>query len=289
MKNQPDNRSDIYRISLNAEQKNDVRIMAFDYIDKGYSVLDVGCACGDLGELLHKNKECKMFGMEYDAGSIAIASGTHAYQSIHQIDLNDFNEKDYTQYFNYFDVITLLDVLEHLANPENVVSSLKKLLKKDAFLIISIPNIAFCDIKVGLLQDDFTYTDTGILDRTHIKFYTYKSISSMLTSLGLEVQECKPKVAYFSTNTLKVPGSIKRYIKKDPHSFVYQYIVKALPSDKAPSQLKQVNDVKMDIQWSAISGELGKLKRRNLISKIFPKDSFQHKMAKKLKSFFNNG
>ena len=285
MLNQDNDRSYIYKISLDVERVNDVRIMAYDYIDENSTVLDVGCACGDFGELINRDKGCIVHGMEYDAGSIDIAMHTNAYEAVHQVDLNTFDESKYTQYHQNFDTIVLLDVLEHILNPEEVLHSLKKYLKEDGFFIISLPNVAFCDIKIGLLQDEFTYTDTGILDKTHLKFYTYKSISSMVTRMGLEIYACQPKVDYFSIQTGNVPRSVIRYIKKDPHSFVYQYLIKVSPTLEDVKVLRQLNDTKMVIKWPMISQIIKKLKRRRQIATLFPKDTVQYKIAKKLKSF----
>jgi 2-polyprenyl-3-methyl-5-hydroxy-6-metoxy-1,4-benzoquinol methylase len=67
----------------------------------------VGCACGDFGKLL-KLKKCNVYGMEYDARSIDIASSTSAYQIVHQVDLNKFNANNYQQYLSFFDSITFL-------------------------------------------------------------------------------------------------------------------------------------------------------------------------------------
>lgn len=283
--NRSDDRSEIYKTALDLKEENDVRIIAYDYIAEKSTILDVGCACGDFGKLLY-TKNCNVYGMEYDVGSIKIASGTHAYKMIHQIDLNDFNENEYENYINYFDSITVLDILEHLLEPEQVLSYLTKLLKVDGNLIVSLPNISFCDIKVGLLNNDFTYTDTGILDRTHIKFYTHKSIADMMTHLNIEIYDCKPKVAYFSQNSINLPASIIRYIEKDPHSFIYQYVLHVKPSSKSRVELEKINRKMTDLSWDRISLELNQLKKRRWIQIVFPQGSLQNKMARKLKNSF---
>jgi len=276
-------RAEVYKVGLNKDEKNDVRVIAYDYTVENSTVLDVGCACGDFGKLL-SSKRCNVYGMEYDAGSIAIASSLGEYNSIYQINLNDFNEEEYEGYFSYFDSIVALDILEHLLDPEQVLVFLTKLLKVDGSLIISLPNVAFCDIKLGILNDEFTYTDTGILDKTHIKFYTYKSIVEMMTRLGLEIEECKSKVAYFSQSNIKAPALIKRYIKQDPLSFVYQYVLKVRVSNKNKIELEKTNKEKIDLKWNDISFELSKIKKNHLIKYFLPSGSLQFKIAKKIKT-----
>ncbi len=279
-----ENRSKVYKVELDIKEQNDVRVIAYNYTVENSTVLDVGCACGDFGKLL-SSKNCNVYGMEYDTGSITIASSLGVYKSIYQINLNNFNEQEYERYFTYFDSIAVLDILEHLLDPEQVLVFLMKLLNVNGNLIISLPNVAFCDIKLGLLNDEFTYTDTGILDKTHIKFYTYKSIAEMMTRLGLEIEECKPKVAYFSQNNIKAPALIKRYIKQDPHSFVYQYVLKVRVSNKNKIELEKINKEKIDLKWNDISFELNKIKKSHLISYLLPRGSWQYTIAKKIKTY----
>lgn len=278
-------RAEIYKVELNLTEKNDVRVIAYDYVTENSTTMDVGCACGDFGELL-KHKKCNVYGMEYDAGSVDIASNTGVYKKIHQVDLNKFRIENYPQYLHFFDSIAFLDVLEHTLEPEKVLFYFSSFLKDGGHFIISLPNISFCDIKVDILNNDFTYTDTGILDRTHIKFYTYKSISEMMTRLNVEISECKPKVAYFSRSCINLPSSIIRYIKKDPHSFVYQYVLKAKASTKNKTELKIVNNRMTNLEWNSVSVELNKLKRRRWVQTVIPLGSRRNKWARKIKKIY---
>jgi|GEM_PF-1611241 len=282
-------RGEIYKIDLSLVDKNDVRWIASDFIQSNSTVLDVGCACGDFGDLLSKTKVCcEVFGMEYETDSIEIAKNTKAYNAIHQIDLNKFERNKYDMFLSYFDSIVFLDVLEHISSAEEVLYHFSKFLKSDGAFIISIPNISFCDIKIGLLRDNFDYSETGILDKTHIKFYTYKSIAKLMTKLELEIVECKPKVGYFSEelNNMNVPRYIRRYIKKNPHSFVYQYVLKAKPSNKSKEKLEKINMHKMNLNWSLISRELSNIKKNRLIQKLFPSGSIRHSLAKRFKNTY---
>ncbi len=282
------NRSEIYKVSLDSKERNDVRILANDFILDNSNVLDVGCACGDFGELVNRNKKCNIYGLEYDVESLNIATKTNAYQIVHHIDLNIFDESKFETYNNYFDSIVMLDVLEHILNPEEVIKKLKNFLKKDGFFIISLPNVAFCDIKVGLLKNNFTYSDTGILDKTHLKFYTHKSISNMMTDLNLEITNCLAKVSYYSNDKSKsIPNSVKKYINKDPHSFVYQYLIKAVPCKKNIDILNKINNAKMDIKFKQISKSLKKVVRNNKLRNLFPKGTKRYNYAVKIKNYID--
>lgn len=270
-------RSQLYKMDLNIENHNDSRIIAYNFVKTRSSVLDVGCACGDFGEIISKEKHCEVTGMEYDQGSIKIASDTNAFSNLHFVDLNQFEVTDFKQYYGYFDYITLLDVLEHLINPDVVLLKLRKFLKEDGFMIISLPNISFGEIKMNILKDDFTYTDLGILDRTHLKFFTYKTIIHFLTSLNFEICESKVTVWDFKIN--KVSFFVKKYIQKNPHSYAYQYIVKVCSSDLSTDKLLTANSNRMQLEWKTIHKELKLIRKRKWTEVIFPERSWRRLIA----------
>lgn len=282
MKETNHDRSRIYQVNLNPEAANDARIIAEKYIPYNSVVLDVGSACGDFGLLLHKQKNCEVHGMEFSAASIEVARETNAYSALHQVDLNGLTERDFENYYGRFDCIALLDVLEHVLNPDEVLRRLVFLLKKDGFFVISLPNVAFGDVKLQLLTDDFPYADTGILDRTHLRFFTYRTIAVFLAELGMKIVDCSVKVADVSCGALDVPGGLKRYILKDPHSFVYQYVLKAAPSNLGCEAVSRININKMSISWHQIKGALREIRRRNMGERLFPIGSMRRGMAKKI-------
>ena len=86
-----------------------------------------------------------------------------------------------------FDRLVLGDVLEHLRDPWTVLEQLKSYLKPVARLICSLPNINHWSILTGLLAGDFTYQDQGILDRTHLRFFTLKEGLAMFQKSGFQV------------------------------------------------------------------------------------------------------
>jgi len=233
------NRATLYQINVNIENENDPRSIVCSYIEQDSTVLDVGCACGDLGLALKAKKNCTLHGLEYNEGSIKIASQTGAYEEVSRINLNEYDENMLSQYVGKFDYIVFADVLEHLLEPQKVLDKFKKYLKKEGFIIISFPNISHGSIKANLLINDFTYTDLGFLDKTHLKFFTYKSIPSFLSEISLKILECRytavpiegwqPKNAY-----LQLPKQINKRILNDLHSYVCQYVVKIQNCENIP-------------------------------------------------------
>jgi 2-polyprenyl-3-methyl-5-hydroxy-6-metoxy-1,4-benzoquinol methylase len=275
-------RSRIYQVRLNPEVTNDARIIAAKYIPHNSLVLDVGSACGDFGLLLHKQRNCEVHGMEFSAASIEVARETNAYANLHQVDLNAATGADFKSYYGRFDCIALLDVLEHLLTPDEVLPKLVPLLKKDGFFVISLPNVAFGDVKLQLLTNDFPYSDTGILDRTHLKFFTYITIARFLAELRVEIVDCSVKVADVSCGGLALPDDVKRYVLKDPHSFVYQYVLKASPSELSGEAVFRCNIERMSLEFDDINSVLRKVQRLKRWGSLFPPGSILRGFAKKV-------
>lgn len=225
-------RAAIYRVpAVLPDVQNDSKSILYRYVSRGSTVLDVGCACGDLGAALHQYKKCSMHGLEYNQESVSIAQETQAYEMVRQADLNVLADNDYPEYVRKFDWIIFGDVLEHVYDPQEVLRKMLSYLKPGGRFLISLPNLAHASIKAGLLLDDFTYTDVGLLDSTHIRFFTHKTIPAFLARNLLKLEECEYTVAnilgFQPENPyaqLSIP--IKQAIFHDPHSFVCQYVMK---------------------------------------------------------------
>src|SRR5204862_595399 len=81
----------------------------------------------------------------------------------------------------HFDVVVLADVLEHVLRPVDVLRTIvSRCLKEGGHLVLSIPNVAHGSVRLALLLGDFDRTDTGILDRTHLQFFTRRSLHALL-------------------------------------------------------------------------------------------------------------
>lgn len=153
------------------------------YLKKGQKVLDVGCSEGELGAIIKEKFNSKVYGIEISEKAIEIAK--KRLDKVMKINIEDEFELDEKN----FDVIIFADILEHLYNPEQCINKFKKYLADDGYFIISIPNIANWLIRLKLLFGNFDYEPAGILDDTHIRFFTFKSIKKMIEKLGLKIKK----------------------------------------------------------------------------------------------------
>lgn len=144
------------------------------------SVLEIGSGTGILGEVLRGLGVNQYQGIEPSKARAKKANSKGLVT--HNIYLDNSNISN----FGKFDIIILADVLEHLAAPYELLVLVKRLMHPASVLIISVPNIAHWSIRLGLLRGRFEYTDTGILDSTHLRWFTVDSLKRYLAASGLQ-------------------------------------------------------------------------------------------------------
>jgi predicted TPR repeat methyltransferase len=147
----------------------------------GLAVLDLGFGAGLLAR--HIRPACRyLAGVELDPE--AAQEGAPFFD---QPLVGDLLEGISGPFRERFDVIVAGDVLEHLQCPEDLLSALRPLLKTDGVLLVSLPNIANVTVRIGLLFGRFAYTPRGILDRTHVRFFTRATGRALLEENGYRV------------------------------------------------------------------------------------------------------
>jgi methionine biosynthesis protein MetW len=173
--------------AIDIKNENNSLTKLVNLTPKDSKVLDFGCASGYLGEYLIKNKSCEVTGLEYDQDD-AKKSEARGYKKVWGCDLDQDHWEENLEEKKY-DVAIFADVLEHLKYPETVLEKTKKLLKKDGKILVSIPNIAHLSVRLELLNGSFEYEDMGILDNTHLKYWTRDSFWKTLNDLDLYVED----------------------------------------------------------------------------------------------------
>jgi len=152
------------------------------FVDYKKKVLDVGCAEGNLAEVLASN-ESEVIGIEIDQ-----IAAKKAQKFCKKVIMGDIESIELlTSYYDYFDYILFADVLEHLKNPLIVLQRFKKYLNKDGYILVSLPNISNWRMRLKILFGNFEYEDRGILDNGHIRFFNEKSAKKLITDAGFEI------------------------------------------------------------------------------------------------------
>lgn len=196
--------------------------------DSAFRVLEVGCGMGaTLGCIQNMYPASKVYGIELEDAIVKI--GKHY---IPQIEQGNIEVMDLHCPQKYFDYIILGDVLEHLYNPGMVLTKLRKYLKPEGCIIASIPNIMHYSVVLDLLRGNFTYKDSGILDKTHLRFFTLEEIRKLFQDNGYHLVDIKGRdigqkmgaedLAMYQA-LLKIPG-----ISSKVNFEVCQYLVRAV-------------------------------------------------------------
>lgn len=180
--------------------------VVYSLVSTGSNVLDVGCATGYFARELRK-KNCATWGVEIDKK--AAREARKYCEQVYVCNLNEEKELPFPQKF--FDYILFIDVLEHLVEPGKALMLVKKYVKDSGSLIVSIPNVAHISVRLNLLLGRFEYREIGIMDRSHLRFFTKKSLLRMFAKTGLVVHNL-----YYSSDFGQIPlaGRLLRRIPK---------------------------------------------------------------------------
>lgn len=181
-------------------------------------ILDVGCASGGLGVKL-KRPDREITGIEYDR-----ALGNLAASKLDRVIIGNAESVVLPYQSGYFDCLLFADVLEHLRDPLALLKKYRLLLSDEGAVVASIPNIRYYKIINSLLfGGSWDYADAGILDRTHLRFFTLRNINELFLDAGYEIIEVRRNIV--AARFLKI---LNLFLFKFSGDFLtYQFFIKA--------------------------------------------------------------
>lgn len=202
-------------------------MLLLNEIKEKTKVLEVGTASGYLGEYLIHEKGCEVWGIEpmkelyTDALPIGYAKlfNKTGEEIIRDNDLEG----------QLFDHVLLGDVLEHMTHPHEVLKNLRKYLKPEGTCVISLPNVAHYSIRWQLLWGGWDMTDSGIMDRTHMVFFTRKTMREMIEGAGFEILLDRPSAGYIERFLRRAAHFGRRVLFAFPELCAVQFIFTAKP------------------------------------------------------------
>lgn len=226
-----------YRSPVDPEAANNPHAIALRMIGSGQRVLEVGCSVGHVTEHL-VDRGNDVVGIELDPEA---ADQARAFASrVHVLDL------DHTPATSVetgpFDVVLLGDVIEHLRNPVPPLIDLGSLLAPGGRLVISVPNVAHIDVRLMLLQGRWQYQPIGLLDATHLRWFTKASLRSTLAEAGFVATKVERVVMGLGVSGLPISPEIAgpdviRFIEADPEAYTWQFVVEARRTANAASDI----------------------------------------------------
>jgi 2-polyprenyl-3-methyl-5-hydroxy-6-metoxy-1,4-benzoquinol methylase len=219
-----------YEAEIDLTNPNLSHTQVVDLVGVDKRVLDVGCADGDVARALNR-RGCKVSGIDVDP-----ASAERAREDLEQLVIADLNTSRLSDHFGgqTFDAIVFADVLEHLLDPEAVLRDSLSLLSADGHVVVSIPNIAHGGVRLSLLTGQWNYTDTGLLDRTHLRFFTRDSFLALFETCDLVVTRLQSTVADPLSVEVRVDGDslapeVIDWVRHQPDALNYQFVAAARP------------------------------------------------------------
>ncbi len=151
-------------------------------------ILDIGCGAGALGRTLKEERGVtEVVGVEITEEAANLARGV-----LDQVFLGNIETMELPHADGHFDCIVCADVLEHLIEPEAALRKLARVLAPQGVIVISVPNARFFEVLAMLSSGAWSYQDAGILDYTHLRWFTRASLPGCIASAGLEAAEIHP-------------------------------------------------------------------------------------------------
>lgn len=231
-----------YRVGrVDENLENNAHAHELRLIGPNQRVLELGAAAGDVTRALVK-RGCKVTVVERDESNRDDLA--EAAEVVVIGDLNDPATLDAIE--GQFDTVLCGDVLEHLIDPQDVLTRAAHMLTPTGQVVASIPNIAHIDARLMLLEGRFDYMPLGLMDSTHIRFFTGKTIEEMVEAAGLVITKRLPvRVPPFGTELGpqpdRFPASLIEEILKDPDAQTYQFVFAAVPIEGALSGRQLAN------------------------------------------------
>ena len=223
----------LYQRAVSGDSEDSLSIIA-DLIEPGQTLLDLGMGVGGLGQHLSQRYNIVADGVTLNQAEADIARAWYRQVVVADLDRDDlrtlFGNKRY-------DCIVCADVLEHLKAPEQILGQCKTLLNPGGRLLTSVPNAGYCGLVAELIQGDFQYRPEGLLDRTHLRFFTRTSLLRFHHENGWATQSLQTTqrsllASEFSVAFDSLPPAVARYLLATPDALTYQFV----------SVLQPVND-----------------------------------------------
>jgi SAM-dependent methyltransferase len=220
------------RYETTSEDPDDVAWKVASLIPRRGRVLDVGCGTGSTTQIISRLTGLEVLGVEPDEQrrSVAASRGVKI--------AGAYLTAELAKEIGPFETIVFADVLEHLPSPGDLIQTAKTALSPGGSIVASVPNVAHWTVRFDLLRGRFQYADCGIMDATHLRWFTANSIESLFSKFGFVVTEHLYTVNYalfqnrgglpfklFGENTRK--RILSALVRSYPRMFGCQHVIRA--------------------------------------------------------------
>jgi 2-polyprenyl-3-methyl-5-hydroxy-6-metoxy-1,4-benzoquinol methylase len=199
------------------------RRVMLERVPRHASVLDVGCWSGSAGRFLIEHRDVIVEGVEPDRTMAALAA--HTYRNVFVASFEEFLDQSEGRY----DRLLFLDVLEHLPDPSEPLRGSRRLVTPGGRALVSIPNVAHWTLRKELLLGRWRYEETGLLDRSHLRFFTRDSAVEMLEAAGWSIRWESASIGQIPL--ISVPEHWLSFFNRWPSLFGVQILFEIEPNE----------------------------------------------------------
>ena len=259
-----------YEYEVDLDNENSSQTMAVEMVGGNKRVLEFGCAAGAVSKVLAE-RGCHVVGIELDP---ELAS--RAKEFCEEVIVADAEELDFDEALGgrSFDVAVFGDVLEHLRDPVPLLQRVRPFLAPEGYVVASIPNVAHGAVRLALLKGRFRYTPEGLLDETHLRFFTHDSVRRLFEESGFQLVETRRTSVPIFGSEIELhpedfPAELVAEIEADPEATTYQFVTKAVVDNglSAVGELhrreesQRVELLQKDTQLAALQAEADGLRQ----------------------------
>jgi O-antigen biosynthesis protein len=208
-------------------------------VEPGSRVLEFGCATGYMSQVLRDRLDATVVGVELQA-----EAAQEAMAHCERVLVGDAEVLDLEAELGgeRFDAVIFADVLEHLRDPASLLRRVRPFVAECGSVIASIPNVAHASVRMALLAGSFRYQEQGLLDETHLRFFTREGIQDLLEGSGYVATQWLRRRMEPEETEIPVPSSLPKearaWATAAPDATTYQFVVRAVPSAPAAQLLE---------------------------------------------------
>ena len=225
----------IYAREIDSSERTSLSVLT-GHIRPGARVLDLGCGSGAIGRFLAQRDGAD--GVTIDGLTISTDEAALAAPHYRRVEVADLDHVRLLDVFPAagYDAIVCADVLEHIRQSPRVLDECRQLLAPEGRLLLSIPNASYAGLVAELMAGEFRYRKEGLLDETHVRFFTRRTLMRFLREHGWVAEQADTIERQLPDSEFRVafdalPPAVSRYLLALPEALTYQFIISAYPGE----------------------------------------------------------
>lgn len=248
-------------------------------VGKNKRVLEIGAGPGSITKHMTLSGNCEVVALEIDEEAIIKLSPFC--EKVFQADLNDLSWPELLKNEKKFDVVVIADVLEHVYDPWTTLKLIPELLNDKGYIVVSLPHAGHSAILASLLSENFEYGNSGLLDKTHIRFFGLKNMQALFNETGLDIDEAQyviipPELTELSAHWKALNTETRKTLSSYKHGDVYQVVIKAIPNKRASKNIDLMSNAVEKLSM----GKIYFLQFKSVVKSLLPKRYYEKLKSK---------